>query len=766
MIDYHELEQAVFDYLYEKYKANPEFTFSVRQSKSKGAEWDIFIGKESTGYFAFTLWDIRVGYRGAPGDLCGFELKMRKEFWFMKFFFHHSKESATSQQKLNIALGKEALKRFQEINSSKFQINYNGQRSDFYFEIFPHENQYFETREILDALQRLIDFIEPEMDKLVAKHKKNHPEWQGERYQSQKFRELIEKMETRRSNPLPEAPNIQLTAPKKGNFKKEVKPYHPLPLNLILYGPPGTGKTYKLRNLFDQFTTERSLQSQKQFLQSLVTNRPWWEVLAAALFDLKKAKVPELMKHPLVEAKFAESDIQHPSQRVWSTLQIHTVDNCPNVALDPGRRHGVSIFFKEKDSVWRLDDIKNFSEELPGIAELSREAQTGPKTEKSIRRYKFTTCHQSLAYEDFIEGIKPKMMEDEEIETDGHLRYTIEKGIFYQACEEAAKLAGYSNLKECLEDSMVERERAFAAIKDDPDKQYAIFLDEINRSNISAVFGELITLIEEDKRLGADQEIIIHELPYSKKPFGVPPNLYVFGAMNTADRSVEALDTALRRRFVFEEMPPKPELVSPKGLMALLYQKYTFEDWDDEEFRAKADALYQFLGITQEAAEGPFIEQKAEKGRQWSIADFSHLGDEDFSGLNPEKLLTIINDRIEKLLDKNYRIGHSYFMSLADTEEPVQELRRIFQNKILPLVQEYFYGDLGRISLVIGKDFFEPNGSVVKFMQVGDWYDAGELSYRRVVRFKDLIHSDKDEFGDDEKFLELVKKIYDQDAES
>ena len=170
-------------------------------------------------------------------------------------------------------------------------------------------------------------------------------------------------------------------------------------------------------------------------------------------------------------------------------------------------------------------------------------------------------------------------------------------------------------------------------------KNHVIVIDEINRGNISRIFGELITLLEKDKRIGgSDERSVI--LPYSKKPFSVPSNLYVLGTMNTADKSLAQLDLALRRRFEFKEMLPDPEL----------------------------------------------------------------LRDINVYGVNIAELLTIMNQRIEVLLDRDHLIGHSYFWLLKDLnskEERETELGTIFQNKIIPLLQEYFFADWERIGWVL-----------------------------------------------------------------
>lgn len=217
-------------------------------------------------------------------------------------------------------------------------------------------------------------------------------------------------------------------------------------------------------------------------------------------------------------------------------------------------------------------------------------------------------------------------------------------------------------------------------INDKKEENYVLIIDEINRGNVAQIFGELITLIEPSKRLGNSEEMKAI-LPYSSaqkgKPeyFGVPNNLYIIGTMNTADRSVEALDTALRRRFSFEEMMPKPEL----------------------------------------------------------------LGDKELCGVKLSDLLTTINQRIVALKDREHQIGHSYFMGHDDKNEddsdkyPNKEewLTNVFKDKIIPLLQEYFYGDYKKIYYVLGPGFVEKKTEKTIFAVENPDYDEFDIPEER-----------------------------------
>jgi hypothetical protein len=383
-------------------------------------------------------------------------------------------------------------------------------------------------------------------------------------------------------------------------------------LNQILYGPPGTGKTYYIQNtIIPRFTDQSVYKSKEDFLRERGIEYTWTEAIAFALSELGDSTVSQIKEHPVVSLKIKRSNNKNTQAILWGQLQMHTKEDC--VLVNYSRRIPPLLFEKKEGSIWCIDK-KIFEEEYSEIYEDLMAYKTFRPKEAIKERYQILTFHQSYSYEEFVEGIRPVLFSDE----NSGLEYELKKGILRKIVDEALE---------------------------DPDHEYALIIDEINRGNISKIFGELITLIEEDKRLGADNEQTI-TLTYSQKKFGIPGNLYFFGTMNTADRSIALMDTALRRRFTFLEMIPEPQLLIDEN-------------------------------------ETPLV----------------------IKGIDLQQMLIRMNERIEFLYDREHTIGHSYFMKLngiEDEETGWSTLQDIFKRQILPLLQEYFYDQWDRIRLVLG----------------------------------------------------------------
>jgi 5-methylcytosine-specific restriction endonuclease McrBC GTP-binding regulatory subunit McrB len=210
--------------------------------------------------------------------------------------------------------------------------------------------------------------------------------------------------------------------------------------------------------------------------------------------------------------------------------------------------------------------------------------------------------------------MKKKQGETSDAEGKNDISYDVEDGVFKDFC-----------------------------VKAEEDKVYVFIIDEINRGNISKIFGELITLIENTKRLGMPEETKV-KLPCSKDEFGVPSNVYILGTMNTADRSIALMDTALRRRFSFVEMMPQPDVLTSLGITTM---------------------------------------------KNGTVS------------LDVPRMLSVINKRVEFLFDREHTIGHAFFIGLKDNES-LDKLGEIFKKNVIPLLQEYFYEDYEKIQLVLG----------------------------------------------------------------
>jgi 5-methylcytosine-specific restriction protein B len=391
--------------------------------------------------------------------------------------------------------------------------------------------------------------------------------------------------------------------------------------NRIYYGPPGTGKTYEVTKLLQRdyvqsMSSVSKSEWQKQFIADKIANLKWWEAAVLALIDLGgKANVSQLLEHPFIDAlATAKGRKVNLRQTMWGTLQSRAVDMSTTVIQK--QRFSPQVFDKTEDAVWHLTG--EWEDVCADLVALLKEYQASARASEILRHYSFVTFHQSYGYEEFVEGLRPMLDDDTD---SGAIKYEIRSGAFKQLCQRARQA---------------------------PEQRFAMVIDEINRGNISKIFGELITLIEPDKREGSDTAISV-TLPYSGDSFSVPANVDIIGTMNTADRSLALLDTALRRRFDFEPV---------------------LADARDEEG-------------------APLFGLRVTVGGQL---------------IDIPKMLSVINQRIEALYDRDHCIGHAYFTSLAkitDDDERFVALSQIFSKRIIPLLEEYFFEDWQKIRLVL-----------------------------------------------------------------
>ena len=327
------------------------------------------------------------------------------------------------------------------------------------------------------------------------------------------------------------------------------------------YGKFGTRMVRHLLNyiLFpDQFERILSNASKRKIVNFYAPGKlpesASWPQIDAALHKIRSAEEKRLGKKPL--------DFFAPPLDSWRDTPS---DDSEPIALNrifygpPGTGktyHTVNAAVKICDPDFYQSNKDNRDELLDRFDQL-----------RSDKQVEFVTFHQSFDYEYFVEGLKAETTDD------GEICYEVGKGIFKRLCERAQHKEGVPHV---------------------------LIIDEINRGNLSKIFGELITLLEESKRIG-NKEALRATLPYSNKSFGVPANLYLIGTMNTADRSIALLDTALRRRFEFVEMMP----------------------------------------------------------------DSSLLRDVVIDDINIAAMLDAINARIAAIYDRDHQIGHAYFMSVS-----------------------------------------------------------------------------------------------------
>lgn len=412
-------------------------------------------------------------------------------------------------------------------------------------------------------------------------------------------------------------------------------------LNQILYGSPGTGKTYH--------TIDKALEILGENLESR---------------DEKKAKFDEYVKNgQIVFTTFHQS---YGYEEFVEGIKPHIDSEENSKEIKYEIKDGI---FKElfEKALENRDSIKNFNFYIDKLKEKVKIDDNNPEKYFELPNTKYSIQYRNgktfrIKFDDMSKNHKDYPVSIDNIEK---LYKTsnideIYNSAYVRAILNYLKLQGLEDYKE--KDEKV-------------NLPYIIIIDEINRGNVSKIFGELITLIEASKRIGEKEELKV-TLPYSGEKFGVPKNVYIIGTMNTADRSITSLDTALRRRFEFVEMMPNSDLLNNVFICKDVENPNEDEDYLGDD--AKTEGYAEIL----------------------------------------QNILISINKRIEFLLDREKTIGHAFFMSEAvkfnknnwikpdEYEEDwyvlsISKLKSIFQNKIIPLLQEYFYNDYALISAVL-----------------------------------------------------------------
>ena len=436
---------------------------------------------------------------------------------------------------------------------------------------------------------------------------------------------------------------------------------------IILYGPPGTGKTWLASKYIRQKVPNgiHSLGKDSSLRDDI---RYYLLVMSTAKYDPDRIKegLEEVFSGKLRHAfeEVEEGDIAfvyltHPYKRITAiarcTGKIENGAKFKIIKLVNGPTYeemkreepisdslavrtilrGTLFPLSREEAQWIASKI--------GLDALKPLGVLDEGTKKEFRAVEFVTFHPAFSYEDFVEGIKPETYEDPETGRK-ELLFKVEEGVFRRISKNAynALLAWTGVQKEWTENTGLpslsedEMELVKSKIKSEPDgmPKFYLIIDEINRGDIPKIFGELITLLEADKRLFMDNETVT-TLPYSKKRFGVPPNLYMIGTMNTSDRSIALMDVALRRRFGFIEIMPDYDVLRER--------------------------------IVEAAPQG--VKQDAEEA---------------------VKALETLNKRITREYDRDHQIGHSYYFRLKDhldsKEEFLEELKMIWFHEILPLL--------------------------------------------------------------------------------
>lgn len=714
---YQELQTQVFKWLKNKYNRDHNFTFSVRQKANKGAELNYFIGTEKSRYFSTTFWYVPVAYPGSSSDLINlvFTITRNKKIEF-HLQFNQTKNPHDDQNAYALEFIQSIKPFFKEIFPEGI---YAPDTNKMEFFAAYSKPIYSSFQELQNDLEVFLGKIIPIVDRQITVLKEKYPTFTAHRFSSDDQEKMFRKMEERfekykvieeLSDELEEEEDLVMV---------DSKIDYNFPLNQILYGPPGTGKTYNTINrAISIINSEFNLNQKREFIKAEYARlvdvgqivfstfhqsmsyedfiegiKPMIEEDTlgnkSVIYDVEDGIFKKIVNQAKKIEKVDRADIDWNNVDYYkmslggkSNPQEHSYCIHNNLGgISWGGANDLSELAKITD--WSTYK-KKFLEKFPDVAEKSSFNIQASFTLFRMKDGDIVIATRGNHIIDAIGKVSGSYIFNDENPTSlSHFRKIdwFAKDLNLSPEKFLKKNISQQSIYQFYnEDIRLESFKELTATNDSSVKNYVLIIDEINRGNVSQIFGEMITLIEEGKRIGNPEELYI-TLPYSKEKFGVPSNLYIIGTMNTADRSVEALDTALRRRFSFVEMMPDVSVVEK-------------ENFNDNYPRAE-------------------IMQK-------------------------------INDRIELLLDRNYTLGHSYFIK--------DDFKTSFKNEIIPLLQEYFYNDFGKIGLILGRGFVREK-EISKISQRNIFADFETQNDIDIVKSYELIPFEEIEF---EEALELL----------
>lgn len=700
-INYQEYEKQVYEWLTQKQLQILNFYFSTRQKASKGSERDFFIGTKKSGYFGTTFWWVPVSFPGSSSDLINVIFHTRGDNYFAYIQFVQTRDPYDKQNELALAFIKGLKDVFKNQGVDISVENGAEKKMEYYNIIIGHETN--DINNFFHELDEKLTIIIPIVDSYLDQFKTAHITFEGRRIDEDQFRNVFQRrLNDRLAKYLPST-DQDVSDPEEPEGRSEELEKEPL--NMIFYGPPGTGKTYK--------TIDKALQlADPEYYQESGADR-------------------KLIKTRFEELSFKDFDKESEAQIAFCTFHQSMSYEDFIEGIKPKTNDEGNIIYEIQDGIFKYmanEARKNYLASIEqNIGKVDFDSALGKlkedwgkdnnmKFRMKMEGYEFTITEftdYSIRFRNSSGGTSHTLS----LATlqDIYYGYRFPKtkgvGIYYPGVVQ--KLLSYPQTNDKI-----------------TRKNYVLIIDEINRGNVSQIFGELITCIEDTKRLGNQHDQAEVILPYSKTSFSVPPNLFLIGTMNTADRSVEALDTALRRRFVFHEINPQPELIQElfeKDFSNEILNNYEL-DWEDPKWK-KIEAKYIDL-ISPESYERFRNAEDASK----SVLEYTYSLPALLEQANIEvltvRILETINKRIEVLLDRDHVIGHSYFIGIYTWDA----LKRTMFNKIVPLLQEYFYGDYVKIGHVLGEGFVKiKQDEGTKSVNFASFYNEDSSIHQKLV---------------------------------